>query len=144
MTDSDRQGRRALVYYRGGALGEAVIEDLSMGKPAEILIGCGQVPPGIDELLLEMQVGEERVITLPPEKAYGQHDSAGVQSYGRLFIKNGDKLQTGDWLTWTHPATERRIPVRVVAATKDTVTLDFNHPFAGKTLQYWMKLLEIV
>ncbi len=70
MDQADRRGRRALVYYRGGAQGEEVIDDFSTGRPAEILIGCGQVPPGVDELLLEMQEGEERLVTLPPEKAW--------------------------------------------------------------------------
>jgi FKBP-type peptidyl-prolyl cis-trans isomerase 2 len=144
MIDPSRRGRRALVYYRGGAAGEAVSEDISAGQPAEIPIGCGAVPPGIDDLLFEMQVEEERVVTLPPEKAFGKHDPSWVQSYGRLFLKDGDKLQIGDWITWTKPTTQHRIPGRVTAATRDTVTLDFNHPFAGKDVQYWVKLLAIV
>jgi FKBP-type peptidyl-prolyl cis-trans isomerase 2 len=141
---ADRRGRRALVYYRGGVQGEEVIDDFSTGQPAEILIGYGQIPPGIDELLLEMQVGEERIVTLPPEKTYGQHDPAGVESYARLSIEGGATLQTGDWLTWTNPNSRRRIPVRVTATTTDTVTLDFNHPLAGKHLEYWIKLVDIV
>jgi FKBP-type peptidyl-prolyl cis-trans isomerase 2 len=70
IAQNDRRGRRALVYYRGGARGEEAFDDLSTGRPAEILIGCGQVPPGVDELLLEMQAGEERFVTLPPAKAW--------------------------------------------------------------------------
>ncbi|HWQ74656.1 MAG TPA: FKBP-type peptidyl-prolyl cis-trans isomerase [Syntrophomonas sp.] len=144
IDQADRRGRRAFVYYRGGAQGEEAFDDLSTGQPAEILIGCGQVPPGVDELLFEMKVGEERVVTLPPEKAFGLHDPAGVQSYARLSIEGGDKLQTGDWMTWVNPASRRRIPVRVIAATQDTVTLDFNHPLAGKNLEYWINLIKIV
>ena len=117
---------------------------MNAGQPAEILIGCGAVPPGVDDLLFEMQVGEERIVTLPPEKAFGKYDPGWVQSYGRLFIKGVDKLQTGDRITWTNPATQLRVPGKVTATTRDTVTLDFNHPFAGKDLQYWVKLLEIV
>jgi len=144
MDQADRRGRRALVYYRGGALGEEAFDDFSQGKPAEILIGCGQVPPGIDEVLFEMRTGEERIVTLPPEKAYGQHDPAGVRSYARLLIEGGETLQTGDWLTWTNPVSRRPIPVKVIAATEHTVTLDFNHPLAGKSLEYWIKLVDIL
>lgn len=144
ITQTDRIGRRALVYYRGGAQGEETFDDFSTGQPAEILIGCGQVPPGVDELLFEMQAGEERVVTLPPEKAFGLHDPAGVQSYARLSIEGGDKLQTGDWLTWTNPASRSRIPVKVTTTTPDTVTLDFNHPLSGRTLEYWIKMVDIV
>lgn len=132
------------MYYRGGVLGEAAIEEVSAGHPTEIQIGCGAVPPGVDEHLLGMLVGEERVITLAPEKAYGQHDPAKVRSYGRLMIEGGEKLQPGDWVTWTQPVTQHCFPVKVTSTTRDTVTLDFNHPFAGKTLQYWMKLVEIL
>jgi FKBP-type peptidyl-prolyl cis-trans isomerase 2 len=144
IDQADRRGRRAHVYYRGGAQGEEAFDDFSTGQPAEILIGCGQVPPGVDELLLEMQAGEERVVTMPPEKAFGQHDPAGVQSYPRLSIEGGNTLQTGDWLTWTNPASGCRIPVRVTAATPDTVTLDFNHPLSGKSVEYWIKLVDIM
>lgn len=144
MDQFDRRGRLALVYYRGGALGEETFDDFSTGPPAEILIGCGQVPPGVDELLLEMQAGEERVVTLAPEKAFGLHDPAGVQSYARLSIEGGDRLQTGDWLSWTNPASGSPIPVKVTASTPDTVTLDFNHPLSGKTLEYWIKMVDIV
>ena len=141
---AERRGRRALVYYRGGVQGEKIVDDNFLDQPAEILLGCGRVPPGIEEALLEMQPGEERIVTVPPEKGYGDHDPDKVQRYPRLFFENGYKLKVGDWLTWKHPVTQYRIPVRVIATTKDTVTLDFNHPFAGKSLEYRLKLVDIV
>lgn len=144
MRHTERSGRCALVHYRGGAAGEAPIEDCSVGDPARIHIGTGAVPPGIDEALYDMVIGEERTIRIPPGKAFGDYDPKGVQVYPRSFIRNGEALEMGTAFAWTNPGTGKDIPVRVIAADEHCVTIDFNHPLAGKDLEYWIELVDIV
>ncbi len=144
MRYSERSGRCALVRYRGGAVGENPLEDFSKGEPVEIYVGTGAVPPGIDDALYEMEIGEQVTVRIPPARAYGDHDPRGVQVYPRSFVVNGDKLAMGTVFTWTNPASGKEIPVRVIGATKDYVKVDFNHPLAGKEIEYWIELVDIV
>jgi FKBP-type peptidyl-prolyl cis-trans isomerase SlyD len=144
MRHSERSGKCALVHYRGGAAGESPIEDFSEGKPVEIHIGTGAVPPGIDDALYEMEIGEQATVKIPPAKAYGEYDPQGVQVYPRSFVSNGDKLVAGAIFAWTNPASGREIPVKVADATKDYVKVDFNHPLAGKEIEYWIELVDVL
>lgn len=144
MRDGNRLGKYALVRYRGGALGEDVVEDCSTGEPQRIRIGYCEVPNGIDDLLFEMEIGDSGTVVISPDKAYGDHDPAGVRIVPRSEIVDGDGLKAGDVLGWRSPYTHETLPVRVVETFDDYVKLDYNHPLAGKTLRYWIELVDII
>lgn len=140
---SDRIGKIALVRYKGGITGDDPLDDRSTGDPLQIVLGVGDLPPGMDEAFLEMEIGEERTVVLPPEKAYGEHDEDGVQTYSRTFAEGFETLKVGDVITWTNPQSGSKIPVRVIKADEQLVTLDYNHPWAGEELTYWLQLVDI-
>jgi FKBP-type peptidyl-prolyl cis-trans isomerase SlyD len=144
MKNNERFGKLAYVHWRGGAIDEDILDDRSEGEPVKIILGSGQVCPGVEDILSTMEVGEERVVTIPPEDAYGKHDPDGVQTYPRSMFAFGSDLHTGDVFQWTNPASGQGIPVRVIDESKDLVKVDYNHPYADKTLQYWLKLEALV
>lgn len=144
MRNNSQFGKCAYVYYKGGVLGEEPFDDRSAGEPVKIILGAGQVCPGIEDELSEMGVGEERTVVVPPEQAYGRRDPDGVQVYPRTMLPGGAKLRVGDVFGWTNPASGQQIPVRVIAEFPDAVQVDFNHPLAEKTLQYWLRVESIV
>lgn len=147
MKHREYNGCSALVFYHGGARGEDEIEDhtpRTQEEPEEILLGSGEVPPGVSEVLYDMAIGEERRAVIPCEKAYGRHDPDGVQRYPRTGIPGGDGLEEGTVFAWRHPVSGRDVPVVCTGATEDTVVIDFNHPLAGKDLEYWFKLVDVV
>lgn len=147
MRHKEYHGNVALVYYRGGADGEEEAENhtpATQPEPERILLGSGEVPFGVSETLYDMDIGEERTVIIPCEKAYGQHDPAGVQRYPRSFIKGGHQLEEGTVFAWRHPVSNRDVPVVCIQAEKDVVTIDFNHLLAGKDLKYWFKLVDVV
>jgi FKBP-type peptidyl-prolyl cis-trans isomerase 2 len=141
---AERSGKCALVRYRGGAVGEEPVEDYSAGEPERIRIGTGAVPPGIDEALYDMEIGEQRTVLIPPAKAYGDYDPQGTQVYPHALIPGGDLLEEGQVIGWKNPVNGVSIPVRVIRSEAGYVQLDFNHPLAGKTLEYWMELIDVV
>lgn len=143
MEREERIGRVVKALYKGGPTGEEPLDDHSAGEPEELVVGVGQLPRGIDEALLDMEAGEERTIIIPCEKGFGPYDPQGVQTYPRAAIEGGEKLQLGDVFPWTNPASGQPIPVRVVKADDQLVTIDFNHPFAGKELTYWLRLVSV-
>ncbi|MDR2672734.1 MAG: FKBP-type peptidyl-prolyl cis-trans isomerase [Coriobacteriales bacterium] len=144
MRKAERSGKCALVRYKGGAAGEEPVEDHTGAEPERIFIGTGAVPPGIDDALYDMEIGEQRTVLIPPQKAYGFHDPQGVRVYPRSMIPAGDELEVGSIVSWVNPLNNVTLPVRVIEATDDYIKLDFNHPLAGKTLEYWLELIDIV
>lgn len=144
MRHKDYHGRTALVYYRGGAVGEDIVDDCSTGDPVRIVLGGGDFPKGVSDLLYDMEIGEERTAVIPCERAYGPHSDEGVQRYPRSFVANGYQLEKGMVFAWVHPVSGKKVPVKCIDATADTVTIDFNHLLAGKDLEYWFKLVDVV
>lgn len=144
MRNNAQFGKCAYIRYKGGVLGEEPFDDRSQGEPFKVILGAGSVVPGIEDALSEMAEGEERVIVVPCEEAYGRRDPDGVQTYPRTMFTFGSELEVGDVFQWTNPASGMPIPVRVIDATADAVTVDFNHPLAEKTLEYWLKVERIV
>ena len=139
-----RSGKCALVRYRGGPADGEIVEDLSQMEPVRVVIGAGQVPPGVEDILNEMEIGSQRECIIPCAKAYGVHDPAGVKTYPRRYIKDGERFETGSIITWNHPVSKQSVPVKCIAVTKDTVTIDFNHLLAGQDLRYWFELVDIL
>ena len=142
MKDNSRFGEIVYLRYEGGILGEEPVDSRREGEPLRIILGGGHVIPGIENALCDMHVGEEREVVIPPEEAYGSYQEEGVQTYPRSAIRFGDELKKGDVMGWTNPASGSQIPVKVIDATENTVKVDFNHPFAGKTLKYWIKVVD--
>ena len=137
-------GKTALVRWRGGAAGEEIVDDCSQSEPERIDLGAGQVPRGLEEAIYDMEIGEQRDVIIPPAKAYGDHDPAGVVKYLRSFLADCFDLHVGDLVAWEHPVSHEMVPVRVVEENDYEVVIDFNHPFAGKELAYWVELVDII
>lgn len=144
LPNSQRSGKWALVRYIGGIAGETPIDDCWEGEPVKLRMGVGNVPRGIDEALYEMAIGETRAVVIPPEKGYGEHDPSGVQIYQRSAFPNGEEIYEGFVGKWRNPVSQQFIPAICTKATKDYLEIDFNHPFAGKMLEYRIQLVDIV
>ncbi len=144
MIQKERIGKTAIIYYRGGVVGEEPLDDRSSGEPLQVVIGENAVPRGIEALLYELEKGERREVILKPEQAYGYPSPEGIQWYPRSMIAGGDKLSVGDVVACPNKYDRADVlPGTVVAATDDFVQIDVNHPFAGKTLQYWVELVDL-
>ena len=152
MSDSQfaRAGQVAFILYRGGAKGddgqldESLVDDNSQGQPLAVPLGMHRVPAGIEEALYEMEVGEERTLDIPAELGYGVYNQKEVQWYPRAMLPRGYDIKVGDILTYNFEPTKEVRPARVIEATEDGVKIDMNHPFAGKDLVYWVKLVKLV
>ena len=144
MRHEERIGRIARVYYKGGATGEEPIDDHSQGDPEEVVLGVGELPKGIDDAFMSMDVGEKRTIVIAKELGFGDHDPKGVQTYPRVYADAFANVQVGDYVAWRNPVSGSAIPVLVIEADEQLITVDFNHPFAGKELTYWVHLVDIL
>jgi FKBP-type peptidyl-prolyl cis-trans isomerase 2 len=103
--------------------------------------GSGRIIPGLDKELTGMRVGEAKRVTVTPEEGYGQVDPAAFTEVPLSELPD-DAREAGTALM-SRDAQGRTHRIRVHKIEDDKATLDFNHPLAGKTLIFDVKILEI-
>lgn len=118
-----------------------LIESTKGKEPLTYTHGQGQILPGLEKELAGLGINDEKNIRLKPEEAYGPLDPQAFQEIPRKEIPQ-DALKVGNTLLATNDQGQL-FPVRIHQIKDKTVILDFNHPLAGKTLSFAIKVLEI-
>lgn len=137
-----KSGDTVAIHYTG-TLEDGTTFDSSKGRePLEFEVGSGQIIPGLDSALPGMAVGDTKTVKVASADAYGPHNPEMQQSVPREGIPDEIPLQPGTQLQMQTPD-GRAVPVTVVSFDDATVTLDANHPLAGKDLQFDIEVLKI-
>lgn len=137
-------GSTVKIVYRGGVAGETPSDERGEDNPLTVLLGDMQVPLGIERAIVDMHPGESKDVVIPPELGYGNRNEDLCKWYPRTMLNDGYKLKTGDFLWYNDRQNNLRTPAWVVEETADNVKIDLNHPLAGETLEYSVRLLEIL
>jgi len=135
------KGNKLKVEYTG-TLEDGTVFDSSEkhGQPLEFEVGAGHLIKGFDEGILGMEKGEEKEITIPADQAYGQPREELVQKVPK--DKLPEDIKEGALLISKLP-NGQQIPAKIIKIDGNEVTVDLNHPLAGKTLKFKVKVLEI-
>lgn len=136
-------GKVVSIRYRGGIKGEDPVDEVTGDDALTVMLGDMKLPQGIELALEGMEVGDQKTVEVPPELGYGDYQENLAQWYPRIMLKDGYELKIGDFLYWNNPQDGSRMPAWVTDITDDQVRIDFNHPFAGKTLEYQIELVDI-
>ncbi len=138
-----KTGNKVKVEYVG-KLDDGSVFDSSEnhGKLLEFEVGSGHVIKGFDDAILGMNEGDEKEFTIQPAEAYGQHDPTLVQKVPREVFPQEADLIAGLLFEAGLPTGEK-VPAMITAVDEGIVTVDLNHPLAGKTLNFKIKLKEI-
>jgi FKBP-type peptidyl-prolyl cis-trans isomerase SlyD len=116
--------------------------DSSAGKaPMKYTHGTGQIIRGLESQLAGMKTGGEKKVTVRPEDGYGMVDPGAFQEIPKDKLPP-DALKVGTMLLAQGPQGQG-VPVRVHEIKENTVVMDFNHPLAGKTLSFEVKITDI-
>jgi peptidylprolyl isomerase len=136
------QGSKVKVHYTG-KLEEGIIFDTSENRePLEFEIGGGQVIPGFENGVVDMSVGDKKIIEIPSEMAYGPvMDELVFQVPLDKFTPDA-KPEVGQKYNVTQKDGSV-ITVSVAAIDDVNVSLDANHPLAGKNLVFEVEIVEI-
>ncbi len=127
-----------------GTLEDGTTFDSSEGRdPLQFTVGGGQIIPGLDNAIPGMEPGESKRVTIPSEEAYGPHDPERVQRVPREQIPGDIPTEPGTQLEVQTPGGDR-MPVMVTDRTDTEVTIDANHPLAGKDLTFDVEVVDIV
>lgn len=105
--------------------------------------GQHEAVPGLERALYGMQVGEEKDFKVDAADGYGQIDPQAVRLVPRRVVSTKAELVPGLKLRLRAKSTGKISHVQVVDIGKDNVLLDFNHQFAGKTLYYHVRIVDL-
>ena len=138
-----KKGDKIKVEYTG-SLEDGTVFDSSekQGKPLEFEVGSGQIIKGFDEALIGMEKGQEKEIKIEPADAYGQHNPQLIKKLPKDKFPTDKEIKPNMMLVLGTPD-GRQIPTKVMDVTDSEITLDLNHPLAGKTLTFKIKVVEV-
>jgi peptidylprolyl isomerase len=130
------------IHYKG-TLSDGQLFDSSEGKdPLTFEVGSGQVISGFDKAVVGMKVDESKVFTIPSTEAYGEVKDDLLYEIPVSSIPAELNPHEGQRLV-SNLEDGRQIPVTVKSVKEDIITLDANHPLAGKNLTFDIKIVEI-
>ena len=106
------------------------------------VLGTGSVIPGFEEAVAGLSVGEETSTQIPPEQAYGPRAEELVLTVSRQNFPDDAAPQVGETFEMQSPDGQRT-PVTVTKVESEVVEIDANHPLAGRSLHFELKLVKI-
>lgn len=119
----------------------AVIDSSASGEPLAYLHGHGNIVPGLERELTGHSAGEKLSVRVTPAEGYGEYDKGLVQSVPRRALRGIKDVQPGMHLHAQTEAGTRTVTVTRVQG--DMVTLDANHPLAGKNLNFDIQIEDV-
>ena len=116
--------------------------DADDGEPIVYVHGYGMLVPGLEAGLDGLAAGDERKIVVAPDEAFGDRDEELVMEVDLADFPDPKKVSAGDEVVAESPDGDE-VPMVVVEVKADSVVVDANHPLAGKTLHYEVKVREV-
>lgn len=137
-----KPGDTVRIHYTG-TLSDGTTFDSSEGRdPLEFTVGSGQIIPGLDKAIPGMTVGDKKTVEVPCSDAYGDREEGAMQTVPRDQIPAEIEVKEGLQLQVQTPQGQV-VPVTVAEVGETEVTLDANHPLAGRDLTFAIELVEI-
>jgi FKBP-type peptidyl-prolyl cis-trans isomerase SlyD len=127
----------ALHFGDGG-----IVDRSEPGEPLTYLHGEGEIVPGLEKALEGLDQGDARQVVVAPAQGYGEHDPSGVQKVPRGAFPPGFDPKVGMELTAQDQSGDE-VPFVIRGVAGDEITIDLNHPLAGKTLHFDVKVVAV-
>lgn len=137
-----KAGDKVAVHYTGKHTDGSIFDSSEGSTPLEFQIGSGMVIKGFDDGVTGMSIGDKKTIVIPAAEAYGEHSPENAVSMERTQIPSNIELALGASLNM-HQDGGQVVEVVITDLTETHVTLDANHPLAGKDLTFDLELVSI-
>ena len=131
------------VHYTGKLDNGQVFDSSVDREPLKVTLGQGLLIPGFEKGLIDMEVNENKTITIPKEEAYGEVRKELFQRIDRSELPESINPEVGMGLVAQNPdGSERQL--RVAEVTETDIVVDANHPLAGQDLTFELQLVDIM
>ncbi len=135
-------GTRVTLHFSLSLDDGTVVDSTFEREPAVFEVGDGSLLPGYEEALLGLRAGDETRFDMKPEHGFGQHNPANIQQLSRADFDASIALEPGLVLSFAD-ASGAELPGVVADIDDDTVTVDFNHPLAGREIAFRVAILAV-
>ncbi len=135
-------GNKVRVHYTGRLDDGEIFDSSEGGTPLSFTLGSGQVIPGFESGVLGMSAGDTKTVRIPSADAYGEHRSDGVMRVPRGEFPPDMPLEVGSSVQGQQ-SSGQVVSFTIMAVDDEAVTLDANHPLAGKDLTFDLTLVSI-
>jgi FKBP-type peptidyl-prolyl cis-trans isomerase SlpA len=119
-----------------------VVDSTFEKKPAELVIGDGNLPAAFEAVIHGMKAGERKIERIEPKDGFGQHNPSNVQKISKDQFDPSVELSEGLVVSFQDKA-KSELPGVVAAIDDKMVTVDFNHPLAGRELEFEVEILSV-
>jgi len=118
-----------------------VVDSTFDKQPATFKVGDGNLLPGFEQALYGLKAGDKRSLPIAPEQGFGQPNPQNVQVMPRSQFKD---MELGEGLLVIfNDAANAELPGMVQSFDDNQVSVDFNHPLAGKTLTFEVEIIAV-
>ena len=121
---------------------DELLESTEDGEPIQFIQGMGQIIPGLENALYGLKIGDQKQVVILPEEGYGEYDPESIQEAKKDEFSEEVPLDIGTFLDLEDDEGDI-LSAQIIEADEHTVTLDFNHPLAGKTLTFEITVTDI-
>jgi len=137
-----QDGDKVTITFQGVLEDGSVFDESDENDPLVFVVGENEVLPGMEMAVLGMQVGDRKTVTIPPEQGYGLRQNRLVEEVKINALPENIELHVGGQLEVT--AEDGTIfQLLIVKKDSEKVTLDANHPLAGRSLTLQIELVSI-
>ena len=133
---------RVTLYYRLGLTDDQILEDNFDDQPMTLQLGCGEMAEGLELALIGLKEGEQQTIDIGPDLAFGHIDETLFRALARVEFDPELELTRGLIIDFTTDA-GKTLPGTVIDFNEIEVRVDLNHPLAGQTVRYSVKIITI-
>ena len=119
---------------------DEIIDRSEKGVPLEYLHGFKNIVPGLENELHGLEVGDEKDVVVQPGLGYGERDPDGLAEYPRETFPANVNLEVGEAIMMRDKESGEPFQAYISEIRTDTVLLDFNHPLAGETLHFHIRI----
>jgi peptidylprolyl isomerase len=137
-----KDGDKVKVHYTGKLEDGEVFDSSRDRQPLEFTVGDGDVIPGFEKAVLDMEVGEQKSVQIEPDEAYGPRREELVVDVERSELPSHIEPSVGQRLQMQQPE-GGTVKLLITDMNDETITLDANHPLAGMTLFFELEMMEI-
>ena len=137
-----KEGDTVKVHYTGKLEDGSVFDSSREKEPLEFTLGKGQLIPGFEKAVTDMEAGESTQVTIPAEEAYGDPREDLIISVPKSQLPDDVEPKVGLQLQVNQPNGEP-VPVRVTEVGDENLKLDANHPLAGRDLTFDIEVVDV-
>jgi len=141
MSATVRTGDTISVHYTGRFEDGNVFDSSRNRAPLKFTVGAGQLIKGFDDAVIGMAQGEKKTVHIGPDEGYGQRNDALVFDFPMADVPEGMHIELGMMLQLRDDR-GNPVPAVVTALNGETITMDCNHPLAGRQLVFDIEVIE--